>query len=466
MAAIYGQAYLTVVALMGIGGNCALPGVSQLRAPLVEVVRGMPITARFPGLHYSAPNQVYEQRAWTFQERIISRRCLYLGERQAFFECSKGETSDHEQMFPEIDRYQMPETTNPLNFIDQKPEARGEPEAQGESDTQREPECKDKDSFSVFQLKQFNNLVMKYSERKMSYLSDIKNAFVGVQDVIAQKCGWRFVAGLLIGVFDWALLWIPLGKLERRTWHQGSLDGPLVSPPSWSWFGWVGQVAYSTDAVGMKPSLQKLQPLVKSYVLEAVNRHVELKREKSSIWHDSSVAAGAETGEDGKQDTTLAAAAGAVKLEDDPMFSVVDGTPMVLHFEADTVSTDGIDLKDLDIEWLSATMASTNLRTSLLTGQRDNVMSVINAPSNAQRSVLELVALAKCQVLTTMRGGTWNEEKISASGECVVMLIRWQREGKGGAKDGRPVAERVAIGYLSEEKWRGLDSARKEIRLA
>jgi len=66
MAAIYGQAYLTVVALMGIGGNCALPGVSQLRAPLVEVVRGMPITARFPGLHYSAPNQVYEQRAWTF----------------------------------------------------------------------------------------------------------------------------------------------------------------------------------------------------------------------------------------------------------------------------------------------------------------------------------------------------------------------------------------------------------------
>ena len=66
MAAIYGQAYLTVVALMGIGGNCALPGVSQLRAPLVEVVRGMPITVRFPGLHYSAPNQVYEQRAWTF----------------------------------------------------------------------------------------------------------------------------------------------------------------------------------------------------------------------------------------------------------------------------------------------------------------------------------------------------------------------------------------------------------------
>jgi hypothetical protein len=93
-------------------------------------------------------------------------------------------------------------------------------------------------------------------------------------------------------------------------------------------------------------------------------------------------------------------------------------------------------------------------------------MSVINAPPNAQRSVLELVAIAKCQVLSTMRGGTWNEEKISASDECVIMLVRWQREGEGGAKDGQPVAKRVAIGYLSEEKWRGLGAARKEIRLA
>ena len=66
-----------------------------------------------------------------------------------------------------------------------------------------------------------------------------------------------------------------------------------------------------------------------------------------------------------------------------------------------------------------------------------------------------------------MRGGTWNEEKTSASDECVIMLIRWQGEGEGGAKDdGRPVAERVAIGYLSEEKWRGLGAARKEIRMA
>jgi hypothetical protein len=472
MAAIYGQAYLTVAALMGTGGNCALPGVSQPRAPLVEVVRGMPITARFPGLYYSAPNQVYEQRAWTFQERIISRRCLYLGERQAFFECGKGETSDHEQMLPEIDRCQMLGTNNPLSLIDQEPETRGESEAQEESDAQSEPEtqvepgCKDKDSFSLFQLKLFNNIVMKYSERQMSYLSDIENAFVGVQDVITQKCGWRFVAGLPIGVFDWALLWIPPGKLER-TWHQGSPDGPLVSPPSWSWFGWVGQVAYSTDAVGMKPSLQKLQPLVKSYVLEAGNRHMELKREESSIWHHSSVAAGTEIGDDGKQDTMLPTTAAAINLEDDPIFNVADGTRMVLHFEADTVSTDRIDFEDLDIEWLSATTQSTNLRTSLLTGQRDNVMSAINASSHAQRSMLELVALAKCQVLSAMHGGMWNEEKISASDECVIMLIRWQRDGEGGAKDdGRLVAERVAIGYLSEEKWRGLGAARKEIRLA
>lgn len=86
--------------------------------------------------------------------------------------------------------------------------------------------------------------------------------------------------------------------------------------------------------------------------------------------------------------------------------------------------------------------------------------------SNAQRSVLELVALAKCQVLSTMRGGTWNEKKTSASYECVIMLIRWLGEGEGGAKgDDWLVAERVAIGYLSEEKWCGIGATRKEIRL-
>lgn len=70
------------------------------------------------------------------------RRCLYLGERQAFFQSGKGEASDHEQIFPEIDRCQMPETANPLSLIDQKPETREEPEAQSEPDTQENPKLR------------------------------------------------------------------------------------------------------------------------------------------------------------------------------------------------------------------------------------------------------------------------------------------------------------------------------------
>ncbi|ORY10633.1 heterokaryon incompatibility protein-domain-containing protein [Clohesyomyces aquaticus] len=449
MAAIYGQAYLTIIALMGTGGNCALPGVSRARAPLVGVVREMPITAKFPGLNYSAPNRVYEQRAWTFQERIISRRCLYLAERQAFFECGEWETSDHEQIFPELDRCGIRAFMNPLSLIGQKPDP-----------MVKESEPKDEGAFQLFQLQQFNKLVMDYSKRQMSYLSDIGNAFLGVQYVITQKCGWRFAAGLPIGIFDWALLWFPLETLRRRTWHQDSPDGPLVSPPSWSWFGWVGQVSYSEDAVGFQPSLQRLEPLVKSYVLQAGGRHFELSREHSPIWYNNSVAAGKDIREVGPEEKTALSEAEAVEnVVDDDFLGSVDVTSLILHFEADAVSIDDIDVKALDIEWLSGTMHSANLRTSLLTGQQDKVMDVVNTTKKAQRNVLELVALSRCQALSTIRGGTWAEEKTSGTSALVIMLLRWQEDRDWS------VAERVAIGSISADNWQGLSVTRKEICL-
>jgi hypothetical protein len=77
MAAIYGQSYLTIVALTGTEGRSRLPGISKARSPLIEVIRGMPITAMLSDLTRTALNQVYEQRAWTYQERLVSKRCLY-----------------------------------------------------------------------------------------------------------------------------------------------------------------------------------------------------------------------------------------------------------------------------------------------------------------------------------------------------------------------------------------------------
>jgi hypothetical protein len=133
--------------------------------------------------------QFNEQRAWTFQERLISRGCLYLGERQAFLECGHGETSDHEQLFPTIDRYKSPriENFNPLTKMVQ-------PLDGGVSGFYRT------ESFSLFQLSQFNSLITQYTLRKLSFASDIENVFVGFQDVIVGKAQWCFIAGLPTGI--------------------------------------------------------------------------------------------------------------------------------------------------------------------------------------------------------------------------------------------------------------------------
>ncbi|PVH75576.1 HET-domain-containing protein, partial [Cadophora sp. DSE1049] len=94
MADIYGQSCLTIVALTGTSSESPIPGVSIPRPQTLSVVRGMPFTFHLSGLTQTAHDQIYETRGWTFQERLISRRCLYFTDRQMHFECRRGCTSD------------------------------------------------------------------------------------------------------------------------------------------------------------------------------------------------------------------------------------------------------------------------------------------------------------------------------------------------------------------------------------
>ncbi|KAH7390414.1 heterokaryon incompatibility protein-domain-containing protein, partial [Cadophora sp. MPI-SDFR-AT-0126] len=219
MADIYGQSCLTIVALTGTSSESTLPGVSTPRPQTLSVVHGMPFTFHLSGLTKTAHDQVYETRGWTFQERLISRRCLYFTDRQVHFECRHGCTSDHEQIFPENDRRRYATPLNPLQPLHSLDKT---------------------EKFSLTTLETFTSMVCQYTSRTLSYPSDIENAFLGIQAFMSRKLSWRFVAALPMGVLDWALLWLPRGQLKRRSWV--STNGKEVRPPSWSWLGWEGQV--------------------------------------------------------------------------------------------------------------------------------------------------------------------------------------------------------------------------------
>jgi len=72
-----------------------------------------------------------------------------------------------------------------------------------------------------------------YTARKMTNPNDVIDAFSGIMRTL---CNARCVEGLLVPVFDIALLWQPRERLRRR----GGFS-------SWSWAGWIGQVHWFDD---------------------------------------------------------------------------------------------------------------------------------------------------------------------------------------------------------------------------
>lgn len=83
----------------------------------------------------------------------------------------------------------------------------------------------------------------EYSNRMLSFDTDVINAFTGVLEILHRRLvgnddlvntGSRSICGLPTAIFDWALLWEPVSPLKRRSnalW------------PSWSWCGWNGRIS-------------------------------------------------------------------------------------------------------------------------------------------------------------------------------------------------------------------------------
>lgn len=277
MANIYNFAYVTLVSLSGQCADDPLPGVSVPRPQITHSVQGMALTAQLLPLQQNALNKTYETRAWTFQERLTSRRCLYFGEHQVYFECHENSASDHEHIFPPRDR-KGSFGFNILHSLADRMLVAGEA-SEGNRHVYREEH-----------LSAWSQLVSEYTSRNLTHCSDVENAFLGIQNVLRQQLGWRFIGGLPIDILDWALLWLPHGQLERRSWQSEHGQRSVAShPPSWSWYGWVGQISYSCYTYLHEPFLHNLRPRVDQYTLYTKQGKLMFNRRSADIWHASTM---------------------------------------------------------------------------------------------------------------------------------------------------------------------------------
>jgi hypothetical protein len=214
MNSIYSQAVATIVALSSLNAASALPGVranSILPSTSSETIFELRsrVEAGSPAILEYISTAHYESRAWTFQERLLSRRCLLFTHIETYFHCSEGlinmqngELQVCEAQFNTLPDCLLSKTDRRSNWASAFPGYVG--------------------------------LVRDYTKRHLSYSSDALNAFAGLLELFKHRFEGKIISGLPSSILDQALLWILVDDYPTRNSNF----------PSWSWAGWIGPVRY------------------------------------------------------------------------------------------------------------------------------------------------------------------------------------------------------------------------------
>lgn len=202
---IYARAHLTVVAGSGKDANAGLPGVRKgsrtWHQVIEEVAPGTKLMVSHLAEDYIATSQ-WDSRAWTFQERMLSRRCLLFVNGRVYFQCRRATfCEDMEMPFP--NGWSLDSIDMPTRIFREKP------------------------------FVQFTSAVELYTRRDLTNPVDILDAFGGVEQVLEKRLNITIYYGMFEQMMDSSLIWESSKQLKRRPGF-----------PSWSWSGWLGEIQW------------------------------------------------------------------------------------------------------------------------------------------------------------------------------------------------------------------------------
>lgn len=213
MDKIYGSSILTICAASGDSSTYGLPGSqrsSRLLSQSIQDCAGLRLLT-FKTLEDRIERSPWNQRAWAFQERMLSRRCLIFVDDRVFFQCRQVTWSEELDCESSVPFWTLDVIRSPLNLFSENP------------------------------LRRYSKSVELYSGRSLTFVTDRSIAFEGIALSIAQNFhpstfSAPFQYGLPTWYFDWALLW-ELKTLGQRI-KRDEAGGVIL--PSWSWCGWHG----------------------------------------------------------------------------------------------------------------------------------------------------------------------------------------------------------------------------------
>ncbi|KAF5676552.1 hypothetical protein FHETE_2048 [Fusarium heterosporum] len=207
MDLVYERAWLTVIAGCGHDANSGLPGLrdgtrkfyqnTSAICPGVE----MGIVTGMDGL---LKTSVYDTRAWTFQEQVLSRRVLYFLDDRVFYRCRAAEHAEH--------------------FVD----ILSQNQRTGASLGSMLPEAVQMTE-PVFDL---TVMLFYYTKRVLSNQNDVSRAMTGITRRFADATKCSFFQDIPTAMFDRFVIF----HGDRVVLHR------RPSFPSYSWTGWKGPI--------------------------------------------------------------------------------------------------------------------------------------------------------------------------------------------------------------------------------
>ena len=281
MDQIYGSAILTIVAADATNANHGLEGVREGSRSVMQLAEELR-----PGFHIMAPTVVpqrldqspWNMRAWTMQERLLSRRLLIFTGGQVIWYC-RGRV-----MFEDMTAEDKGKEYTPLKWLALKPQYLGLNTRSGYVDGSIEV-TREKVTRIVRSgtFNEYSRLVEEYSHRQITYTRDVLNALAGLLHIFELCFKYPVRKGLPEILLDVAILWRPSEQLLSRACKE---------LPSWSWAGWIGRVAYEepfSSFVGVQGQIvrvpqengqERIRPLLRWYTwnstrhdFEAINKN-------------------------------------------------------------------------------------------------------------------------------------------------------------------------------------------------
>lgn len=214
MGDIYGAAFATIVIAVPSRRYLVqgIPGLSAPRPPYqrIETIGNIKPATTYPSLEMAIATSEWNTRAWTFQEGLLSSRCILFGPEQSHFECAEMgccesiiepnlAMSEQDHLIPYKSRLRNP-------FLD---------------------------TYDFNSL--YWRLVRDYTGRDMKLASDTLHAFAAFTTEF-KRAGRLLTWGLPISSSALHMLW----EHELSDFREINRRDEF---PSWSWAGWSGTAA-------------------------------------------------------------------------------------------------------------------------------------------------------------------------------------------------------------------------------